>query len=41
MNSLTLKRRNSFQNNNHRQATHSFGPIPLIFKLQKEGSLEI
>ena len=33
MNSLTLKRHNSFQD---RKATHAFAPRPLIFKLQKE-----
>ena len=36
MNSLTLKRRNSFQNYNNTKATHSFAPRPLIFKLQQE-----
>ena len=34
MDSLTLKRRNSFQNN--RNATHSFAPRPMTFKLQQE-----
>ena len=34
--SLTLKRRNSFQNRNIRKATHSFGNRPLIFKFQQE-----
>ena len=36
MDSLTLKRDNSFQNKNNRKATHSFAPTPLIFKLQQE-----
>ena len=36
MNSLTLKRVNSFQNENNRKATHSFTPRPLIFKLQQK-----
>ena len=36
MDSLTLKRHNSFQNQNNRKATHSFAPRPLIFKLQQE-----
>ena len=36
MDSLTLKRHNSFQNYNNRKVTHSFAPRPLIFKLQKE-----
>ena len=36
MDSLTLKRHNSFQNYNNRKATHSFAPRPLIFKLQQE-----
>ena len=36
MNSLTLKCRNSFENQNNRKATHSFAPRLLIFKLQKE-----
>ena len=34
--SLTLKRGNSFQNENSRKATHSFAPKLLIFKLEKE-----
>ena len=34
--SLTLKRDNSFQNLNNRKVTHSFAPRPLIFKLQQE-----
>ena len=33
---LSLKRRNSFQNQNDRKATHGFAPRPLIFKLQQE-----
>ena len=36
MDSLTLKRHNSFQNWNNVKATHSFAPRPLIFKLQQE-----
>ena len=36
MDSSTLKRRNFFQNENNRKATHSFAPRPLIFKLQQE-----
>ena len=36
MDTLTLKRHNSFQNENNRKATHSFVPIPLLFKLQQE-----
>ena len=36
MDSLTLKRHNSFQNENNRKATQSFTPRPLIFKLQQE-----
>ena len=36
MDSLTLKRHNSFQNQNNRKATHSFAPRPLIFKLQQK-----
>ena len=31
---LTLKRHNSFQNQNNRKATHSFATIRLIFRLQ-------
>ena len=38
MDSLTLKRHNSFQNYNNRKATDSFAPRPLIFKLQQEVS---
>ena len=33
MDSLTLKRHNSFQNQNNRKAMDSFTPRPLIFKL--------
>ena len=36
INSLTLKRYNSFQNSNNRKATHSFAFRPLSFKLQQE-----
>ena len=36
MDSLTLKRHNSFQNYNNRKSTHSFAPRPLIFKLQQD-----
>ena len=36
MNILTLKRHNSFQNENNRKATHSFAPRSMIFKLQQE-----
>ena len=36
MDSLTLKRHNSFQNKNNRKATHSFATRPLVFKLQQE-----
>ena len=36
MDSLTLKRHNSFQNENNRKLTHSFASRPLIFKLQQE-----
>ena len=35
MDSLTLKRDNSFQNENNRKAIHRFAPRPLIFKLQQ------
>ena len=35
MDFLTLKRHNSFQNENNRKATH-VAPRPLIFKLQQE-----
>ena len=36
MDSLTLKRYDSFQNENNRKATHSFPPRSLIFKLEQE-----
>ena len=36
LDSLTLKRHNSFQNKNNRKATDSYAPRPLIFKLQQE-----
>ena len=36
MHSLTLKCHNSFQNQNNNKTTHSFGPRPLIFRLQQE-----
>ena len=36
MDSLTLKRYNSFQNENNRKTTHSLASRPLIFKLQQE-----
>ena len=36
MDSFTLKRHNSFQNQNNRKATHSFAPRRIIFKLQRE-----
>ena len=36
MDSLTLKRHNSIQNENNRKVIHSFAPRPLIFKLQRE-----
>ena len=36
MNSLTLKRHNSFQNQNNRRAIHSFAPRPLISNFQIE-----
>ena len=36
MDSLTLKRHNSFQNKNNRKVTHVFTPRPLFFKLQQE-----
>ena len=38
MNSLILKRHNSFQNKNDRKATYSFAPRPVIFKLGQEVS---
>ena len=36
MESLTLKRHNSFQNQNNRKATKNFAPRPLISQLQQE-----
>ena len=36
MDSLTLKRHNSFQNKNNRKATHSFAPRSLSSKLQQK-----
>ena len=36
MDSLTLKRHNSFQKKNNRKFTHSFAPRPLTFTLQQE-----
>ena len=36
MDSLTLKRPNSFQNWSNRKASHSFAHRSLIFKLQQE-----
>ena len=36
MNSLILKRHNSFQNKNNRKTAHNFAPRPLIFKFQQE-----
>ena len=36
MNSLTLKRHNSFQDQNNGKAIHSFAPRPLLFKLKRE-----
>ena len=36
MDSLTLKRHNSFHNKNNRKVTQSFAPRPLIFRLQQE-----
>ena len=36
MDSLTLKRHNSFQRKNNAEATHPFGSRPLIFKLQEK-----
>ena len=35
MDSSTLKRRNSFQNEKNRKATQRFAPRPLIFELQQ------
>ena len=36
MDSLTLKRHNSFQNKNIREPSHSLATRPLIFKVQQE-----
>ena len=36
MDSLTLKRHDSFRNKNNREATHFFAPRPLIFKLKTD-----
>ena len=36
MDSLTLTRHNSFQNQNNRQTTHSFATSLLIFKLHNK-----
>ena len=36
MDSLNLKRGNSFQNKNNKKATHSFATRPLIFNFQQE-----
>ena len=36
MDSLALRRHNSFQNQNNRRALYSFAPRPLIFKLQQD-----
>ena len=36
MDSLTLKRHNSFRNKNNRKATHSLARRPMNFKLQQE-----
>ena len=36
MDSLTLKRHNSFQNKNNRKTTNIFAPRALIFKFQQE-----
>ena len=36
MDCLTLKRHNSFQNENNRKATDSFTPRTLVFKLRQE-----
>ena len=36
MDALTLKRHNSFQNQNNRKAIQNFAPTRLIFKLQQE-----
>ena len=36
MDALTLKRHNSFQNQNNRKAIQNFVPTRLIFRLQQE-----
>ena len=36
MDSLNLKRHNSFHNKDDKKSTHSFALRPLIFKLQQE-----
>ena len=36
MHVLTLKRHNSFQNENNSKAAHSFHPRPLVFKLYQK-----
>ena len=36
MDSLTLKRHNSFQDENNSKPTHNFAPRPLTFKFQQE-----
>ena len=36
MESLTLKRHNSFQNQNNRKSTNAFAPIPLIFNVKQK-----
>ena len=41
MDSSTLKRRNSFQNEKNRKATQRFAPRPLIFELQQVSSYDI
>ena len=41
MDSLTLKRHNSFQNKNDRKVTHSFAPRPLIFKFQLQLEVQV
>ena len=35
---MTLKRHNSFLNQNNKKVTHNFAPRPLIFTLQQEVS---
>ena len=40
MDSSTLKRDNSFQNQNNRKTTRSFAPRPLTFKLQQQKVLK-